>query len=59
MGADFSKYKEVLRFAYNFSRQTISKDSKSSRRKRVGTRNTRDEGSGTTGCSLASAALEF
>jgi hypothetical protein len=42
-----------------FSRQTVSEDSKRSRRQRTGSKIARNRWRGTTGCSLASAALEF
>jgi hypothetical protein len=44
---------------YRFSRQTLPQDLKRSWRISVGTKNTRNERSGTSVCSLASAALEF
>jgi hypothetical protein len=59
MGADISKFQGCLGLRYKFSQQRISKDSKHSRRHRVGIKNTENERSGTTVFSLTSAALKF
>jgi hypothetical protein len=59
MGADFSKFQGVLRFALQILLADNLKDSKCSWRQGDGTKDTRNEQSGTKVCSLVSVAVEF
>jgi hypothetical protein len=59
VGTDFLNFRECLDLRYIFCRQSVLRDSKRGWRQRVGARNTRNERSGSTVCSLTSPALQF